>query len=93
MSYVCSVFRLLPQAWIWNFWTSHYRLGQSVRCLIIMPIAFSDGALILISCDRFQARFAEEGKTILHYDVEINPVVKVQNQKKPVGLLREVWAR
>ena len=26
-----------------------------------------------------------------HYDVEINPVVKVANQKKPRALLWEVW--
>ncbi len=26
-----------------------------------------------------------------HYDVEINPVVKVANQKKPRQLLWEVW--
>jgi len=26
-----------------------------------------------------------------HYDVEINPVVKVANQKKPRQLLWEIW--
>lgn len=26
-----------------------------------------------------------------HYDVEINPVVHVQNQKKPKAMLRAVW--
>jgi hypothetical protein len=29
--------------------------------------------------------------TSSHYDVEINPVVKVANQKKPRQLLWEVW--
>jgi eukaryotic translation initiation factor 2C len=29
--------------------------------------------------------------TTSHYDVEINPVVKVANQKKPRALLWEVW--
>ena len=29
--------------------------------------------------------------TYSHYDVEINPVVKVTNQKKPRHLLWEVW--
>lgn len=28
---------------------------------------------------------------ISHYDVEIDPVVKVANQKKPKDLLRAVW--
>ena len=28
---------------------------------------------------------------VCHYDVEINPVVKVANQKKPRQLLWEVW--
>jgi len=41
---------------------------------------------------RFQARFKGQGKIIMHYDVEINPVVRVQNQKKPVGLMRQCWA-
>ena len=26
-----------------------------------------------------------------HYDVDINPVIKAMNQKKPKGLLRAVW--
>ena len=26
-----------------------------------------------------------------HYDVEINPVVKVTNQKKPKSLLWDIW--
>jgi hypothetical protein len=53
----------------------------------------------------FAARFKDgKGKTIQyvkvsgraeltysHYDIDIDPVVKVSSQKKPVTLLRAVW--
>ncbi|KAK1921573.1 eukaryotic translation initiation factor 2C 2 [Papiliotrema laurentii] len=52
------------------------------------------GKPIKVFANMYQARFKNQGKeanSINHYDVEINPVVKVANQKKPRQLLWAIW--
>ncbi|KAI9636400.1 eukaryotic translation initiation factor 2C 2 [Dioszegia hungarica] len=49
------------------------------------------GKVIRVEANMFQARFKNQGTTVQHYDIEINPVVKATNQKKPKTLLWAVW--
>ncbi|ORY32296.1 Piwi domain-domain-containing protein [Naematelia encephala] len=50
------------------------------------------GKKIPVLANFFQVRAIDDkGKIIHHYDVDINPVVHVINQKKPKAMLRAVW--
>ncbi|ORX38808.1 Argonaute-like protein [Kockovaella imperatae] len=54
----------------------------------------TSGRRIEVFANMFSARFKNQGKeanAVYHYDVEINPVVKVANQKKPRILLWAIW--
>ncbi|KAK8847412.1 hypothetical protein IAR55_005270 [Kwoniella newhampshirensis] len=49
------------------------------------------GKPINVNANMFLTRFKSHGATVNHYDVEIDPVVKVKDQKKPRALLQKVW--
>ncbi|WRT64767.1 uncharacterized protein IL334_001701 [Kwoniella shivajii] len=51
----------------------------------------TSGKAIQVSANMYAARFKGQGATVNHYDIEINPVVKVANQKKPRALLLKIW--
>ena len=42
---------------------------------------------------RLQIHLPSAGRIIHHYDVVINPVAKVANQKKPAALIRAVFVQ
>ncbi|KAK4686649.1 eukaryotic translation initiation factor 2C, partial [Tremellales sp. Uapishka_1] len=78
----------------------HADLDAAMHAMQIRTMALNDyqprpgfgtsGSKLAVFANMYQAKFSP-GSTIVHYDVEINPVVKVTNQKKPKGLLRAVW--
>ncbi|WVQ83346.1 hypothetical protein IAT38_005485 [Cryptococcus sp. DSM 104549] len=49
------------------------------------------GKPIKVNANMFMARFKNQGSTIDHYDIEINPVVKTKDAKKPRPLLQKIW--
>ncbi|OCF58805.1 argonaute [Kwoniella mangroviensis CBS 10435] len=49
------------------------------------------GKAIDVRANMYLTRFKNEGALVDHYDIEINPVVKVTGQKKPRALLQQVW--
>ncbi|WWC86888.1 uncharacterized protein L201_001767 [Kwoniella dendrophila CBS 6074] len=49
------------------------------------------GKAIKVNANMYPARFKGQGASVNHYDIEINPVVKVANQKKPRALLQKLW--
>nr|XP_031860632.1 uncharacterized protein CI109_003963 [Kwoniella shandongensis]KAA5527704.1 hypothetical protein CI109_003963 [Kwoniella shandongensis] len=49
------------------------------------------GKPIQVNANMFLTRFKGQGVSVNHYDIEINPVVKVANQKKPRALLQKIW--
>ncbi|WWC67948.1 uncharacterized protein I206_101867 [Kwoniella pini CBS 10737] len=49
------------------------------------------GRAIEVNANMFLSKFKSQGNTIIHYDIDISPVVKVANQKKPRALLQAVW--
>ncbi|WWC59473.1 uncharacterized protein I303_102029 [Kwoniella dejecticola CBS 10117] len=49
------------------------------------------GKAIKVAANMYESKFKGPGATVLHYDIDINPVVKVTNQKKPRALLQAVW--
>ncbi|RSH92939.1 hypothetical protein EHS25_008385 [Saitozyma podzolica] len=57
----------------------------------VRPGYGSIGRPLSVLSNYFAVRSKGRAKIIHHYDVEIDPVVKTLNQKKPKGLLRAVW--
>ncbi|WVW78435.1 hypothetical protein I302_100389 [Kwoniella bestiolae CBS 10118] len=49
------------------------------------------GRAINVDANMYLTRFKAEGAIVNHYDIDINPIVKVANQKRPRALLQQVW--
>ncbi|WVR04637.1 hypothetical protein IAU60_001648 [Kwoniella sp. DSM 27419] len=49
------------------------------------------GRPLTVNANMYLTRFKAQGAVVNHYDIDINPVVKVANQKKPRPLMQKVW--
>ncbi|ORY31025.1 putative Argonaute-like protein [Naematelia encephala] len=70
------------------------RVDETFDEYVPRPDFGKTGKSITVLANMYAARFKDQGKpanSVTHYDVEINPVVKVANQKKPRALLWSVW--
>ncbi|KIY33612.1 argonaute [Cryptococcus gattii E566] len=51
----------------------------------------TSGKAINVFANMFTARFDKSNAVVYHYDIEINPVVKTKEVKKPRPLLQKIW--
>ncbi|KIR56890.1 argonaute [Cryptococcus gattii Ru294] len=51
----------------------------------------TSGKGITVNANMFLARFRKQGLSVNHYDIEINPVIKTKDAKKPRPLLQKIW--
>ncbi|KAL1411709.1 Protein argonaute [Vanrija albida] len=62
-----------------------------LRVMLTIAGVGTAGTKIPVEANMYQARFTKSAATVFHYDVEINPVAKVANQKMPKPLAAKIF--